>query len=68
MDSISSSYDSTIAYYESLKQAALEHRDGMEMIRIDEDIALVEAERDLAINTENSRYASDRAYLDTLCK
>jgi hypothetical protein len=68
LDSISSSYDSTIAYYESLKQAALEQMDGLKMFRIDEDIARVKADRDLAINTENSRYASDRAYLDTLCK
>jgi hypothetical protein len=49
-------------------QAALERLDGMEMIRLDEDIARVKAQRDSAINNENSRYETDHAYLDVLCK
>ena len=68
LDFINSLYNNTLAYYQSLKQDALESRDGMEMIRIDEDIARVEAERDSHINSENSRYEADRSNLDAQCK
>jgi hypothetical protein len=68
LDYINASYGPTLSYYDSLMQEAAGNRDVGEMIRLKREIERVKADRDSAINSENSRYASDRAYLDSQCK
>ena len=68
LDYINYTYSQEMSYYESLLQEAVRLRDAREVIRLQQDIDRIKANRDNAINSENSRYAADRAYLDSQCK
>jgi tetratricopeptide (TPR) repeat protein len=68
LDHINSSYDSSVSYYESLIAQTAADRDALGYARLERDIDRVNANRDAAINTENSRYEADLANLDAQCQ
>jgi tetratricopeptide (TPR) repeat protein len=68
LDYLNNSYDQTLSYYQSLLDDALRDRDARTIIQIMQQIDQINVQRDSDINTENSRYESDRAYLDAQCK
>lgn len=64
---LNSTYDGEISYYESLKQQAVGNLDALGMTKIQQQIDQLNTQRAADINTENSRYAADKAYLDAQC-
>jgi hypothetical protein len=65
---INAFYDPWISYYESEQKQALEQLDGLAMIRIDEQINKVKADRDAALKSENAQYQSQIAYVQLHCR
>jgi hypothetical protein len=68
LDYINSTYNQQISYYQSLLEQAAGELDALRMTQLQRQIDQLIAQRNAAINTENSRYEADKAYLDTQCK
>ena len=67
IDYINYTYNPEISYYQSLYDQASQELDALTMVQIQRYIDQIKAQRDAAINSENSRYEADHASLDAQC-
>jgi hypothetical protein len=67
LDYINAVYNQQLSYYQSLQEQALRERDARMIIQIGQYINQINANRASSINTENVRYQTDKAYLDSEC-
>lgn len=68
LNQINTIYQPQISYYEELIQEATAQRDGLQAIRLTRYLDDVKASLDASVNSENSRYEADKAYLNAQCK
>ena len=68
VDYIHSAYKGEISYYQSLLVQANADHDWLGASRIQQQIDQLKSQRDAAINSENSRYQGEKAYLDAQCR